>query len=114
MRKYIRSKLHVSNINRSIFLKRYAIYSILIYIWMVLFDENVFITDSVSGNFLFLISSFIFLFVFSFTISGVIWSFKKLSSSEAKSILYYAERTQLFIVITIPFVSVFSMIYGIE
>lgn len=81
---------------------------------MVIFNENVFIVDSVSGNVYFLISSFIFLLILSLTVSGIIVSFKKLFNGESKSILYYAERTQLFIVITYPFAAVINMIYGIE
>lgn len=110
MRDYIRSKLDVEDIDWSIFLKRYTVYSLVLYVFALLLEEDIFIANSISLNFGFFMGSFVFLAIFSFIISGIISTIKKLSGGNREKVIYYAERTQLFIIITYPIISIFNML----
>lgn len=111
MRDYIRSIVNIENIDWSIFLKRYTVYSLLLYVFMLLLEEGIFIANSISLNFGFVMGSFVSLALFSFIISGIILAIKKVSGGNKEKLIYYAERTQLFLIITYPIISVFNMLF---
>lgn len=111
---YIKSKLSIENISWSDFLKRYTVYSLFLYVIMVLLEEDVFIAKSISINAGFIMGSFVSLAAFSFLISGIIVMFKKFFGIDREKVIYYAERIQLFLVISYPSITIFNMLVGIQ